>query len=265
MPNNWASSLWATSYLAQQQQELDRRTYENKKEVERTVDAWQPTILGQLETGYNNGRASYADASKLYDPYVQLGQKSLGLYSDSLGLNGATGNANATAAFKTSPGYEFRVNEATDGVARKASALGALGSGNTMTAISDRAGEVAGQEYGGWQDRLAGLGQMGYAATGAQAGFTKGIGDLSVDEGKARAGVLTNNLATKTNSIMGLESAANAGFQNMTNGTASAAFNSFKNEREDSIKNSEMLPNLLMGIGKTAASLGGKFLGGGFG
>jgi hypothetical protein len=50
---------------------------------------------------------------------------------NALGLNGPQGNAAATAAFQSSPGYDFKVNQSLDALDRRAASRGMLGSGNT--------------------------------------------------------------------------------------------------------------------------------------
>lgn len=198
--------------------------------------------IGALGSGFDAARGSYGDAIKLYDPYVQAGQNALGVYQGSLGLGGQAGYDSAVGAFHTSPGFEKRVNLATDAVARQASATGALGSGNTMQAVTDRAYDLGDQEYTGWQQNLAGLGQMGLTATGQQAGLTKGIGDLYAGEGQAKSGVYTG--------LAGLGVGAN----NQTAGLVSGAWNNYSNHIDDVSKNTWGL-----GIGALTglSSLGG--------
>ncbi|WP_262268617.1 hypothetical protein [Microvirga yunnanensis] len=93
------------------------------------------------------------------------------------------------AAFRAGPGYQYQVDQATDAVARKASALGMLGSGNTAAAISDRAGHMADQEYDRYLGRLDGLNRLGYDATGRQAGVLSDRADLFTGRGRDRASV----------------------------------------------------------------------------
>jgi len=55
-------------------------------------------------------------------------------------------------------------------VARSAAARGADIGGNTLAALSDRAGNMANQEYGSWQDRLNGYVSPELSATSGMAG-----------------------------------------------------------------------------------------------
>ncbi len=153
------------------------------------IGAGRTAGLASLGQGYAGARPEYESAIARFDPWATAGKGALETYQNSLGQNGAAGNAAAVSQFQASPGYQYQVDQATDGVARKASALGALGSGNTMQAISDRAGQMANAEYGGWQDRLNGLSNTGLAAVGQQSALQKGLGDLSVSQGRDEAGL----------------------------------------------------------------------------
>lgn len=153
-----------------------------------------------LQTGQTNSLGALDAAASAYQPLSALGSKYGGgtsLYLDSLGINGAEGNARATGAFQAGPGYNWRVDQALDGVNRKANATGGLMGGNTLAALSDRAGNLASEEYGSWQDRLGGLISPELAATGAAA---TGVAGANTN----KAGVYANtansiaNLGTKT-------------------------------------------------------------------
>ena len=186
------SALWAIANGQTNQLATDQRLDAAKDASLAALDAFQAPQLGTLQGGYDQGQAEYAKAASLYDPYVSAGTSALSALSDASGVNGAAGSDRATAAFRASPGYQYDVDQATDAVARKASATGALGSGNTLAAISDRAGHMADDEYGSYKAGLSGLAQLGYGATGAQAGLTKGIGDLDVSFGRDNASVYAN-------------------------------------------------------------------------
>lgn len=156
------------------------------------LDTGQTSALDALGSGYAAARPQYEKAISMFDPWVNAGKGALNTYQGSLGLGGQGSIDAATGQFRASPGYKWAVDQATDSVARKASALGALGSGNTMAAISDRAGHMADQEYGKWQDRLAGLSSQGMQGAGAQAGLYRGIGDLGAQQGRDEAGIYGN-------------------------------------------------------------------------
>lgn len=208
--------------------------------VDRTNSA-----LGSLGQGYDAARGEYARAQAMYNPYAQAGLTALGEYGNSIGLNGQAGYDAAKAAFRASPGYQYTVDQATDQVARKASALGALGSGNTMTAIQDRAANLADQEYNGYQNRLQGMTQLGYQATGAQAGLQKGIGDLYASQGTGSAALYASEGQNLANVETGhANQVANS---NLTAAGAMGQNANSAGQATDAARNANS--NLLLGLG----------------
>jgi hypothetical protein len=165
-------------YLNNAQDESDLRTLKSTRNA-----------ISALRSGYTSAKSHYGDAKDLFNPYAEAGLEALGGYTDAIGMNGAEGNDRAVASFRAGPGYQWAVDQATDAVARKQGAIGALGSGNTMAAISDRAGHMADQEYDDYLDRLNGVVGLGYNATTAQAGIEKGIGDLGMTYGAGKAAI----------------------------------------------------------------------------
>lgn len=165
----------------------------NKDEAWRTSADALAAGRDAIGNGFNLARTEYGNARDLYAPYATTGGAAFGQLADASGVNGAEGSARAAAAFRASPGYEWSRDQALEGVARKASATGSLGSGNTLTALQDRAANLADQEYGTYTGRLMNLAQVGYNATGQQAALTKGIGDLGANEGTAVAGLIADD------------------------------------------------------------------------
>src|SRR5215217_781591 len=213
------AAMTTAQQLAQTQSQINNMLGQGKGEAYGFIDESQPLSLQALDTGFARAQDAlgrgYADANKYYgdaaakfNPYAETGLKGFNLYADALGINGPGGNTNAVGAFKAGPGYQWAVDQATDAIARKAGSLGTLGGGNTMAAISDRAGHMADQEYDQWLGRLQGVGQTGYNATGAQAGLMRGQGDLATGYGQDMAksaygfgsdvaGIYGNNAARK--------------------------------------------------------------------
>lgn len=165
------------------------------------------------------------------------GATSLGL--DALGVNGAGGNARAVQAFQASPGYQYAVDQSLDGIARKANALGVSAGGNTLAALSDRAGNMANQEYGSWLDRLTGYVSPELAATGGMAGYEA-----------AKAPVYTGS----ANSIANLGTATTTGVNDQNTQAANAEMAGSKN-----------LWNFGLQAATALASGGTSLLGGGLG
>ena len=155
------------------------------------------TGTSTLKEGQAGSLAALDKAGGYYAPLsAKYGAAStLGL--DALGVNGPEGNTRATTAFQAGPGYQYAVDQALEGINRKGAATGMLASGNTLAALSDRAGNMANQEYGSWVDRLKSYVTPELAATTGQAGAE--AGKVPVYQGTAGsiAGLGTNT----TNSI----------------------------------------------------------------
>lgn len=160
-------------------------------------------------TGILNNAQTYAlgnlgDAAGAYSPLSSLAQKygaGTGLYMDSLGANGAEGNARATGAFQAGPGYQWAVDQSLDGINRSAAARGGSLGGNTLAALSDRAGNMANQEFGAWQDRLGGLISPELSATGGAATGQAGAYTNMANVRQGTANTLANLGTNTTNGI----------------------------------------------------------------
>lgn len=106
------------------------------------------------------------------------------------------------------------MDQSLEGVARKANALGGGLGGNTLAALSDRAGNMANQEYGSWLDRLQGYVSPELAATSGIAGTEAAKAPVYIGDANSRVG-LEN---TTTQGINSQETqAANAEMQGSKN------------------------------------------------
>jgi len=189
------------------------------------VEDYLGNSLNDLGSGVSNALPYYQKAIDLYQPYATAGLNGYNLYADSTGANGQTGYDNAVSSFRASPGYQYQVDQASDAVARKQSALGMLGSGNTQTAIADRAQNLADQDYKNWQSNLQTLGNMGLQATGQQANLTQGMGDLynglGQNQASLRMGAANTMVGNNTNFMNTLsnlgQSASKAGQDALAN------------------------------------------------
>ena len=162
--------------------ELDKGMASAIPELDKSIGAWTP--LGDLGTKYGQGT---------------------NLYMDALGVNGAGGNANATGAFQASPGYEWARDQAVEATARNANRFGA--GGNEIAAVTDRANNLANQEWGNWLQRLGGfvspeLSATGTAASGKSAGYGAKAGAYGADaqnrvnlRGNVAGGIANSNTA----------------------------------------------------------------------
>lgn len=131
-----------------------------------------------INTGEQKSEGALNSAIAGYQPWVDSGKNANTMYGNALGLNGADGNAAATSAFQTGPGYQFALDQGTQAALRGASAAGMLNSGNTLTALNDYGQGQANQEYGSWLDRLNGVSGQGLQAAGGQASGYGALSDL---------------------------------------------------------------------------------------
>ena len=158
----------------------------------------------QLAAGTNAAVNTVQSSNGQYAPYVANGQTANGLYADSLGLNGASGNAAATGAFQAGPGYQWQVDQSTDAAARKAASLGMAASGNTLDAITRLGSNLANQEFTNWQDKLNGLSSTGLTAANAVSGNNAAAAGYQYGGGTTAAGLtqqLGGSLANTSTSL----------------------------------------------------------------
>lgn len=148
---------------------------------------------GTLNAAQDNSLASLTAAGGMYAPLAGKYGAGSNLYLDSLGVNGPEGNTRATGAFQAGPGYQYAVDQSLDGINRHAAATGVAAGGNTLAALGDRAGNMANQEYGNWQSKLAGLVAPEFQAVGGQAGAEAAKSPVYANTANSIA-----NLGTKT-------------------------------------------------------------------
>ena len=182
-------------------------------------------LAGMWERGkkfINTGEAKSADyltqAAGQFQPWQQTGTAANTMVGNALGLNGASGNAAATSAFQTSPGYDWTLNNALQGSERAAAASGMLASGNTLTALQDRASQVANQEYGSWLDRLMGVSTQGQQAAAGTADALTNLGGLYQRTADQRLGLnnsFTTGLIGANNQYAQGKEAQNAGLASL--------------------------------------------------
>lgn len=127
----------------------------------------------------------------------------------------ASGNVMGNKQFYGDPGYQFRLNEGLKAVNANASARGRLNSGATMKELMRYGQGFASNEYNNAYNRefnrLSGLANMGYGATGqaVQAGSNYGNQVAGVQTGLANANAAarmnqSNNQQQTMGSLMGL-------------------------------------------------------------
>lgn len=244
------SAIWSATQAQQTQQLINSLLQQSQTQALDAIDAGEPRALEAMQSAYDTARGDYDAAKALFSPYTTQGLDAWRMMGNATGLYGADGNAAATSAFRASPGYQWSVDQATDAVARKAAALGVAGSGNTMAAISDRAGHMADQEYGDWYNRLSGISDRGYDATGKVAAITTGQGDLASRLGQSTADLYSSDAARRAAIFGGTGTAMANAASNTGNQVMQAGQNAFQAGQEGT-KNTW---NALMGAANIATS-----------
>lgn len=79
-------------------------------------------------------------------------------------LNDPQGYNTILAKYQQSPQYQFQLQQSLDAVKRSAAATGNRLGGAQLSALSDRAGDVAGQSFNSWLDRLQTMANTGFNA-----------------------------------------------------------------------------------------------------
>ena len=127
---------------------------------------------GLAEPVYNDGRA----ASGLLNAVYGVG------YGDNQGQL-AGDRAQFTQNFESSPiyqqYYQNAIQNANQGIERNASATGRLNSGQTLMALSDRAGNLAGNTLNSYMGGIQGIAQQGNNAMNSLTGSSQNYGNAA--------------------------------------------------------------------------------------
>lgn len=167
-----------------------------------------------LTNGQNSAIGALNQSAGLYGGLAGKYGKATDLALNALGVNGAAGNQAATNAFQASPGYQYSVDQALQNTLRTNNAQGQGVAGNTLAALSDRAGNMANQEYQTWLSNLNGYVSPELQATGGQAGAIASQAPVYTNTASniANLGTNTTNGVTNQNT-----QAANAEMQGSGN------------------------------------------------
>lgn len=178
---------------------------------------------GYLDSGLASSKG-YLDSA--YNSLDSLGKKYGGASSlllDSLGVNGAAGNANAVNSFQAGPGYQFTLDQGLEALNRRRASAGMLDSGNAdIDALTYGTG-LANQTYGDWQSKLGSFVSPELSATTGAAGVQQSLSDLYQNDAANRIG-LQGNYTSGTASANNAEAAGKAaGAKNLLGGALSLA------------------------------------------
>ncbi len=179
--------------------------------------------LGYLDSGKSGALGALDTAAGSFAPVSALGTKynaAGDMYLNSLGLNGAAGNDAATAAFRSSPGYDFNVNQSLDALDRRAASRGLLGSGNNSLDTLNVVHGLADQDYQNYLTRLAGLTSLGAQETNVGAAGT-------ATAQAAKAPIFTNDANQRVALASGITNGVNQQATQAANAETAASGNIF--------------------------------------
>lgn len=141
--------------------------------------------IAEQRRQYDQGRADL-------EPWRTTGASALQRLSREYGLDGQP----AESQFTTSPGYEFRRDEALKAIERRNASQGILGSGATKKQSARYVDGLASSEYDSYVQRLMGVAGVGQSATntGVAAGqnSSNNISNLYQQNGNAQASSYAN-------------------------------------------------------------------------
>lgn len=173
---------------------------------------------GQLSGLYGQGQTALnQNYTAGLQPYLQnygsasAGQTALG---NALGLNGASGNAQATQAFLNNPGTQFQLQRGDNSINAAAAANGTLNSGNQLTALSNYNQGLASTNYNNYVNQLQPyLGAANSAASGIGSLYSNLGNQLNnsfMGQGNAAYGAQTSiGNANANANLAGLNQSAN--------------------------------------------------------
>jgi hypothetical protein len=169
------------------------------------ANTYQQQGTDYINSGYKTARGDLNNALGAYTPLSDLAQKytsGTDMLLNALGLNGASGNAAASAAFQNNPGYQSGLTAGLDAINRRRAAAGMLDSGNADQDAQTFGQNLQNLQYNNWLSSLSGINNNALQATSGaatgQAGVYGGLGTLATNN----ASDLTNLLGNTTSANM---------------------------------------------------------------
>ena len=144
---------------------------------------------GDINKYYDQATNALQGSAALYDPLMQRGMAGYDMYNNALGLGGAAGTAAAQGAFKTGPGYQWNVDQATDAAQRAANRTGGSLGGNALNAVTRLGSNLANQEYNNWVKNLSGYQGAALQATTGKAAQLDELAKAYGQQGTSLAGI----------------------------------------------------------------------------
>lgn len=176
---------------------------------------YQTQGLGYLANGYNTAQGNLTSALGAYQPLADLAYQqgqATPMLMNSLGLNGAAGGQTAWDAFQNAnPQTQGAIDTGLEAINRRRAAAGMLNSGNADADALKFAQNLQNQQYGNWQNSLAGLNSNAISATGAAANGQAGVYGSLANLGQQNASNQVNLLGNVTSGMMSANNQQAAG------------------------------------------------------
>lgn len=133
----------------------------------------------------------YEEGIARSQPWVDAGRSALDAYMGELGLSDAAKAGTFQSGFKTTPGYQFQVEEGEKGALNNLAALGMKNSGAALKSLTRFRQDLADQTYNNYLDRLSAASTGGQAQVASNntlgADYATNAGRTIQDAGAARA------------------------------------------------------------------------------
>lgn len=134
-------------------------------------------LSGQFDQGRGDLRTSYGAALQPFQQNYTATAGGQQAYGDATGANGGAGYDRAVSQFRTSPGYQFSLDQGSENVMRNAARTGSLAGGGTQIDLQKLAQGTADQQWQGYVGNLLPYLGAANSAAGGVAGVNTGLGN----------------------------------------------------------------------------------------
>lgn len=148
---------------------------------------------------------AYDQATGYFDPRLEQERAAMQRVNALLGLPGGDGS-DPTAVLRSTPGYQFMLDQGAQARERLASASGGLVSGNTLAALQEYGQGLADQTFNNYLAQVTGLQNQGVDNVLAGLSVNRGnaLADLRLGQGGARASGIEGSTAAVTGALGGM-------------------------------------------------------------
>lgn len=176
-----------------------------------------------LDQGYNSAQGYNEQAYNELEPWANEGLAANQTYQQAIGLGTPEERATAQERYFSDPAMQGVLGQQTNALLRKFNSTGSGTGGGRLALAGARVGM---ENYGGWLNRLQGLGSQGGQYATGQAGIRQGQADTAWGYGATKAG----NSINTGNAVAGTR---NIGLNNLLGavGTAAKAYTAFSDAR----------------------------------